>query len=59
VSCWRLLKEYMLKLMDFNVCVFCWNLVTVDMLGLLQHVRCVFMPKLSRLQRISIRCRIV
>jgi hypothetical protein len=43
----------------FNVCVFCWNLVTVDMLGLLQHGRCVFMPKLSRLQRISIRCRIV
>ena len=71
VFSWNLLKDYMLELM-VSMCVFYWNIVTVYMPGLSQHVYvcvhvelfilqriCVSLQKLSYLQRMSIRCRIV
>jgi hypothetical protein len=82
VSCWKLLKEYMLKLMDFNVCVLLelsdsWYAGIVTACEVCVHAKiwvvcseltfavescvlqrnCDLLPKLCRLQRISIRCR--
>jgi hypothetical protein len=59
VSCWKLLKEYMLKLMvcvHAKMWVVCSELTFTVESCVLQR-NCDLLSKLCRLQRISIRCR--